>query len=66
MRSHLEGRVDIRTRTDVKSLLVKDGKVEGVETTKGEKFYGKYVIVAPGRIGAEWLKTEAEILGLKP
>jgi uncharacterized FAD-dependent dehydrogenase len=65
MRSHLEGRVDIRTRTDVKSLLVKDGKVEGVETTKGEKFYGKYVIVAPGRIGAEWLKTEAEVLGLK-
>jgi uncharacterized FAD-dependent dehydrogenase len=65
MRSHLEGRVDIRTRTDVKSLLVKDGKVEGVETTKGEKFYGKYVIVAPGRSGAEWLKTEAEILGLK-
>ena len=65
MRSHLEGRVDIRTRTDVKSLLVKDGEVEGVETTKGEKFYGKYVIVAPGRIGAEWLKTEAEVLGLK-
>ncbi len=65
MRSHLEGRVDIRTRTDVKSLLVKDGKVEGVQTSKGEKFYGKYVIVAPGRIGAEWLKTEAEILGLK-
>jgi hypothetical protein len=49
----------------VKSLLVKDGNVEGVETTKGEKFYGKYVIVAPGRIGAEWLKTEAEVLGLK-
>ena len=65
MRSHLEGRVDIRTRTDVKSLLVKDGKVVGVQTSKGEKFYGKYVIVAPGRIGAEWLKTEAEILGLK-
>jgi uncharacterized FAD-dependent dehydrogenase len=65
MRDHLEGRVDIRTRTGVKSLLVKDGKVEGVETTKGENFYGKYVIVAPGRIGAEWLKTEAEILGLK-
>jgi len=65
MRSHLEGRVDIRTRTDVKSLQVKNDKVEGVETTKGEKFYGKYVIVAPGRIGAEWLKTEAELLGLK-
>jgi uncharacterized FAD-dependent dehydrogenase len=65
MRSHLEGRVDIKTKTDVKSLLVKEGDVEGVETTKGEKFCGKYVIVAPGRIGAEWLKTEAEVLGLK-
>ena len=65
MRSHLDSRVDIRTRTDVKSLLVKDGVAEGVETAKGEKFYGKYVIVAPGRIGAEWLKTEAETLGLK-
>jgi len=65
MRDHLEDRVDIRTRTDVKSLLVKDCKIEGVETSNGEKFYGKYVIVAPGRIGAEWLKTEAEILGLK-
>ncbi len=65
MRKHLEDRVDIRTRTHVKSLLVKDGKAQGVETTKGEKFYGKYIIVAPGRIGAEWLKAEAEILGLK-
>jgi uncharacterized FAD-dependent dehydrogenase len=65
MRDHLEDRADIRTRTDVKSLLVKDDKIEGVETSNGEKFYGKYVIVAPGRIGAEWLKTEAEILGLK-
>ena len=65
MRRHLEDRVDIRTRTDVKSLLVKDGEAEGVETAKGEKFYGKYVIVAPGRIGAEWLKSEAEVLGLK-
>ncbi len=65
MREHLEGRVDIRTRTEVKNLLVKDGEAEGVETTKGDKVYGKYVIVAPGRIGAEWLKAEAEVLGLK-
>jgi len=36
-----------------------------VKTTKGEKIYGKYVIVAPGRSGAEWLKVEAQSLGLK-
>ena len=65
MLRHLKGRVDIRTKTDVKSLLIKKEGVDGVETTKGERFYGKYVIVAPGRSGAEWLKFEAESLGLK-
>jgi uncharacterized FAD-dependent dehydrogenase len=65
MRSHLDGKVDIRTRTGVKSLLVKDDEAKGIETAKGERIYGKYLIVAPGRIGAEWLKTEAETLGLK-
>jgi len=65
MRSHLKGKVEVKTKTEVKGLLVKNRKVEGVETTKGKKIYGKYVIVAPGRIGAEWLKVEAQSLGLK-
>lgn len=65
MRRHLNDRVDVRTRTEVKSLLVKNDVVEGVETTKGDKIYGKYVIVAPGRSGAEWLKCEAQSLGLR-
>jgi len=65
MRRHLKDKADIRTRTEVKSLLVKKGVVQGVETTKGEKLYAKYVIVAPGRSGAEWLKFEAQSLGLK-
>jgi len=65
MRRRLKDKADIRTKIDVKSLLVNKGVVEGVETTKGEKIYGKYVIVAPGRSGAEWLKFEAQSLGLK-
>jgi len=65
MRSHLTDKVEIRTRTEVKGLLMKNQMVEGVETTGGEKIYGKYVIVAPGRSGAEWLKSEAQTLGLK-
>jgi len=65
MRRQLKDGVEIRTRTDVKSLLVKNGQAVGVETIKGEKLYGKYVIVAPGRSGAEWLKFEAQSLGLK-
>ena len=65
MRQYLNSRVDVRMRTEVKGLIVKNRKVEGVETVDGEKILGKYVIVAPGRSGAEWLKTEAQALGLK-
>jgi len=65
MRQELNDKAEIRTRTDVKGLLVKNGVVEGIETTKGEKIFGKYVILAPGRSGAEWLKSEAQVLGLK-
>jgi len=65
MHKILNDKVEIRTRTEVKRLLVKNGQAEGVETAKGEKFFGKYVIVAPGRSGAEWLQSEAQTLGLK-
>ncbi|MEM1673743.1 MAG: NAD(P)/FAD-dependent oxidoreductase [Candidatus Bathyarchaeia archaeon] len=65
IRKDLNNRVEIRTKTEVKSLLVKNGVAQGVETADGERIYGKYVIVAPGRSGAEWLKSEAQSLGLR-
>jgi uncharacterized FAD-dependent dehydrogenase len=65
MRHELDGKVDFRPKMDIKGLIVKGDAVEGVETVDGEKFLGKYVIVAPGRSGAEWLQTEAQALGLK-
>jgi hypothetical protein len=65
MRRQLKEKTEIQTGVEVKHLLLKNGKVEGIETTKGEKVLGEYVIVAPGRSGAEWLKTEAQTLGLK-
>jgi len=65
MRQDINNHVEVRTNTEVKDLLVEDRKVKGVETINGEKFLGKYVIVAPGRVGAEWLKSEAQALGLK-
>ena len=65
MYNNLGERVKIRTKTEVKGLIVKNGRIEGVETASGEKMFGKYVIVAPGRSGAEWLKCEAQALGLK-
>ena len=65
MRQALNDKVEFKPGTDVKGLIVKDDVVEGVETVDGGKFFGKYVIVAPGRSGAEWLQTEAQALGLK-
>jgi hypothetical protein len=65
IRRELNSSVEIRVRTEVKSLLVEGGRVSGVKTADGEVILGKYVIVAPGRSGAEWLKGEAHALGLK-
>lgn len=65
MRQELDDKIEFRAKTDVKGLIVKDGEVEGVETANGEKFFGKYVVVAPGRSGAEWLQCEAQALGLR-
>ena len=65
MRRELNGKITFQTKTDVKSIITENKTVTGVETVNGEKFTGKYVIVAPGRSGAEWLQTEAQIRGLR-
>ena len=65
MRQELNSKVEFKPKTDVKGLMVKNNAVEGVETVNGEKLFGKHVIVAPGRSGAEWLQTESQALGLK-
>ena len=65
MRQELNGKAEFLPRNDVKGLIVKNGAIEGVETVNGDKFFGKYVIVAPGRSGAEWFQAESQAMGLK-
>ncbi len=65
MRDYLKPRVEIGTRTDIKRLLVDGDEVSGVETVNGDKIHGRYVVLAPGRSGSEWLIDEAQRLGLK-
>jgi len=65
MRKELASKVTFQPKTDVKSLIIENNKVLGVETVSGEKIKAKYVIIAPGRGGAEWLQTEAQFHGLK-
>jgi uncharacterized protein len=59
----VSGGVTVRTGEEVLDIIVEDNRVTGVRTVKGEH-RATYVIVAPGRVGAEWMGTLAERYGL--
>ena len=65
MKRMLHEKLDIKTDTEVQTILTENDKVCGVETNTGERFEGDYVIVAPGRQGSEWLSREAKRLNLQ-
>jgi uncharacterized protein len=64
MRKHLEGKVDVRADSPVKTLLCESEKISGVILTSGEEIMADYVICGPGREGSEWFAHEAARLGL--
>jgi hypothetical protein len=64
MQSYLSPRLDIRLGTTTKSIVVEDGVVKAIETDRGENIGCRFLILAPGREGAEWLCNEAERLRL--
>ena len=64
MRNYLSSKLDIRLRTIIKNIVVNDGVVKAVETCNGERLSCRYLILAPGREGAEWLCNEAQRLKL--
>jgi hypothetical protein len=55
MRSQLEEQgVDIRLKTEAKDLIIENGEVKGV-INEEETFQTDAVLLAPGRIGSQWL-----------
>jgi uncharacterized FAD-dependent dehydrogenase len=64
MRKQLETRVEIRTEFEVTQILVKNGRASGVVGNDGRTLKGRYVILSPGRSGADWLQKEARRLKL--
>ncbi|TEU16905.1 MAG: FAD-binding protein [Dehalococcoidia bacterium] len=64
MQNYLSSKLDIRLRTTIKHIIVEDGAVKAIETSNGENLSCRYLILAPGREGAEWLCNEAERLKL--
>ena len=61
----LVGRVEIRTGTRVQDLLAEGGRIQGVRLADGQVIASLFVVAAPGRSGAAWMKEQAESLALK-
>jgi len=64
MRQFVASGVDLRLGETAAKIMVGDGMVGGVETATGKVLQCRYLILAPGREGADWLAKEAERLKL--
>ena len=62
MRDHLISRLELKLETSAVTVVTNKGKVMGIETGTGERFSCDYLILAPGREGADWLANEAKRL----
>lgn len=58
MQDFLAEKITIKALEGADELIVKDGEIKGFITNKGNTVEAKYVIVAPGREGADWLAKE--------
>ena len=64
MQNHLSAGVEIQVERTASTILTDKGQVEGIQTEDGERLECRYLILAPGREGADWLVREAGRLGL--
>jgi uncharacterized FAD-dependent dehydrogenase len=65
LRQSLVGRIETRTNCRVRNLLVENGGSSGVRVEDGSVIRSRFVVAAPGRSGARWMKKEADSLGLQ-
>jgi uncharacterized FAD-dependent dehydrogenase len=61
---YLSPHIESRLETEACNISVEQGKVKGVKTEAGDSFECHYLILAPGREGADWLAKEADRLKL--
>ncbi|MDI6815124.1 MAG: hypothetical protein QMC90_03495, partial [Dehalococcoidales bacterium] len=64
MRDYLISRLKFKLGVAASTIIVDNGEVRGIETEAGDRFDCGYLILAPGREGADWLSTEAKRLNL--
>lgn len=64
MRDHLSSRLEFRLEQTAQRIITDNGRLMGIETEDGQRFDCRYLIVAPGREGADWLASQARRLKL--
>lgn len=63
--AYLEQHIELRFRTFVEEVIVKDNRVVGIRIRGGEEFLANRVILAPGRDGSAWLSEMFRHMGVK-
>ncbi len=64
MQGQLIAHLEFKPSVMASSVMVEDGVVTGIKTESGEQYYCRYLVLAPGREGADWLSKEAVRLHL--
>ncbi len=64
MQEYLAPKMELKLCSMAAEVLVNNGAVKGVKTEDGEEYHCNYLILAPGREGADWLSHEADRLHL--
>ncbi|MFC1860694.1 NAD(P)/FAD-dependent oxidoreductase [Chloroflexota bacterium] len=64
MRDNLASHLEFKLESVASTIITEDGEVKGIETGSAERFDCRYLILAPGREGADWLSKEAGRLKL--
>ena len=61
----LDKGVTLFDRTEIKDLLIDKNVTTGVVDKKGNKYFGKKVLLVPGRVNATWLQNIGKKHGIK-
>ncbi len=64
MRDYLISRLELQLGVKASTIIVNNGEVRGIETEAGDRFDCRYLLLAPGREGVDWLAEEANRLNL--
>ena len=64
IRTHLDGKIDVRFGKEAKDIITEGASVKGVRTSDGEEFFSRFVILSPGRAGSQWLEVLAKKTGI--